>query len=223
MKKLIALILTGILALGLVSCGDVSVSVGDGEKDDGPSVGDLAQLPPANGGAENNNAPDGGEDPQPPEQNIEDAADPQGGEETEPGENAENAPDGQEGDTVPPEQSGEGNGETPEQNENTDPPKTEEPPKQEEPPKTEEPSKTEEPPKTEEPKLTPAEAVALALTYVDQDISKLIAVIGEPVSSDYAPSCLGAGEDGNLYYDGFIVATYRDESGKEVVYDAYEA
>lgn len=217
MKKLIALILTGILALGLVSCGDVSVSVGDGEKDDGPSVGDLAQLPPANGGAENNNAPDGGEDPQPPEQNIEDAADPQGGEETEPGENAENAPDGQEGGTVPPEQSGEGDAETPEQNENTEPTETEEPPKQEEP------SKTEEPPKTEEPKLTPAEVVALALTYVDQDISKLIAVIGEPVSSDYAPSCLGAGEDGNLYYDGFIVATYRDESGKEVVYDAYEA
>ncbi len=211
MKKLIALILTGILALGLVSCGDVSVSVGDGEKDDGPSVGDLAQLPPANGGAENNNAPDSVEDPQPPEQNGEDVAAPQNGEETEPGENTENAPDGQEVDTVPPEQSGEGNGETPEQNENTEPPKTEDPPKQEE------------PPKTEEPKLTPAEAVALALTYVDQDISRLVAVLGEPVSSDYAPSCLGAGEDGNFYYDGFIVATYRDESGKEVVYDAYEA
>ena len=37
-----------------------------------------------------------------------------------------------------------------------------------------------------------------------------------PESSDYAPSCLGEGEDGNLYYDGFVVYTYR-ENGTETV------
>ena len=44
------------------------------------------------------------------------------------------------------------------------------------------------------------------------------AAIGEPVSSDYAPSCLGEGEDGNLYYDGFTVYTYRDDTGETVSY-----
>lgn len=58
----------------------------------------------------------------------------------------------------------------------------------------------------------------LVLSYVDQPIEDLIAVIGEPESRDYAPSCLGDGEDGMLYYDGFIVYTYR-ENGVETVYD----
>ena len=31
-----------------------------------------------------------------------------------------------------------------------------------------------------------------------------------PEYSDYAQSCLGTGEDGNLYYDGFTVYTYRE-------------
>ena len=31
------------------------------------------------------------------------------------------------------------------------------------------------------------------------------------------PSCLGEGEDGNLYYDGFTVYTYRDVDGSETV------
>ena len=48
-------------------------------------------------------------------------------------------------------------------------------------------------------------------------MDELIAAIGEPNSSDYAPSCLGEGEDGNLYYDGFTVYTYRDTSGAETV------
>lgn len=58
----------------------------------------------------------------------------------------------------------------------------------------------------------------LVLSYKDQPIEDLIAVIGEPEYSDYAPSCLGEGEDGMLYYDGFIVYTYR-ENGVETVYD----
>ena len=44
-----------------------------------------------------------------------------------------------------------------------------------------------------------------------------LAACGESNSSDYAPSCLGEGEDGNLYYDGFTVYTYRDTSGAETV------
>ena len=46
-----------------------------------------------------------------------------------------------------------------------------------------------------------------------------LAAIGAPESSDYAPSCLGPGEDVNLYYDGFTVYTYRD-SDQQVVVDA---
>ena len=56
-----------------------------------------------------------------------------------------------------------------------------------------------------------------AKTFEGAPVEDLIAAIGEPESSDYAPSCLGEGEDGNLYYDGFTVYTYRDTSGAETV------
>lgn len=56
----------------------------------------------------------------------------------------------------------------------------------------------------------------IAMGFVGAEVSELIAAIGEPESSDYAPSCLGDGEDGNLYYDGFVVYTYR-ENGVETV------
>ncbi len=56
-----------------------------------------------------------------------------------------------------------------------------------------------------------------AKTFEGAALEDLIAVIGEPESSDYAPSCLGEGEDGNLYYDGFTVYTYRDTTGEETV------
>ena len=46
----------------------------------------------------------------------------------------------------------------------------------------------------------------------------LIAAIGSPISSSYAPSCLGPGEDGELIYNGFTVYTYR-ENGVETVED----
>lgn len=57
----------------------------------------------------------------------------------------------------------------------------------------------------------------IAKTFEDAPLDELIAAIGEPVSRDYAPSCLGDGEDGNLYYDGFTVYTYRDTDGEETV------
>lgn len=61
------------------------------------------------------------------------------------------------------------------------------------------------------------DAKSIAASLIGEDISVLYDAIGYPQSSDYAPSCLGDGDDGNLYYDGFIVYTYR-EGGSETVY-----
>ena len=58
-----------------------------------------------------------------------------------------------------------------------------------------------------------------ALACVDQDISALYAAIGEPESSRYEYSCSGPGDDGVLFYDGFLVFTYK-ENGVETVVDA---
>lgn len=65
-----------------------------------------------------------------------------------------------------------------------------------------------------------ADAKALAQSCIDKTVDELYALIGEPVSSDYAPSCLnpGEGEDGNLYYDGFVVYTYREGDTETVTY-----
>lgn len=57
---------------------------------------------------------------------------------------------------------------------------------------------------------TTGDIVELVRSYIDRPIEELYAVIGEPEYSDYAPSCLGSGEDGMLYYEGFIVYTYRE-------------
>lgn len=60
----------------------------------------------------------------------------------------------------------------------------------------------------------------LAKSCIDKPLAELITLIGEPQSSDYAPSCLnpGQGEDGMLYYDGFVVYTYK-EGDTETVKD----
>ena len=65
-----------------------------------------------------------------------------------------------------------------------------------------------------------ASAFELAQSCMDKPLEDLIALIGEPESADYAPSCLnpGVGEDGNLYYDGFIVYTYREGDTETVNY-----
>lgn len=62
------------------------------------------------------------------------------------------------------------------------------------------------------------DAKATAEGFIGASLDELIAAIGEPQSSDYAPSCLGPGEDGNLYYDGFIVYTYREDGTETVEY-----
>lgn len=59
---------------------------------------------------------------------------------------------------------------------------------------------------------------ALAESCIDKPVADLYALIGEPNSSDYAPSCMGDGEDGNLYYDGFTVYTYREGDEESVHY-----
>ena len=43
---------------------------------------------------------------------------------------------------------------------------------------------------------------------------------GQPISSDYAPSCLIDGEDGELVYDGFIVYTEKG-ADYETVYAVF--
>ncbi|HIS44439.1 MAG TPA: hypothetical protein IAB47_03625 [Candidatus Scatomorpha merdigallinarum] len=70
---------------------------------------------------------------------------------------------------------------------------------------------------TAEPEETGDSLLEIAKGYEGANVDELIAAIGEPNISDYAPSCLGEGEDGNLYYDGFTVYTYRDTSGAETV------
>lgn len=59
---------------------------------------------------------------------------------------------------------------------------------------------------------------ALAESCMEKSVDELYALIGEPESSDYAPSCLGEGEDGMLYYDGFVVYTYREGDEETVEY-----
>lgn len=59
-------------------------------------------------------------------------------------------------------------------------------------------------------------AKELAQSCVDKSVEDLFALIGEPQDSEYTPSCLGDGEDGFLYYDGFTVYTYKDAEGETV-------
>lgn len=57
-----------------------------------------------------------------------------------------------------------------------------------------------------------------ALACREQSVTVLFSAVGRPVDSNYAPSCLGPGEDGELYYEDFTVYTYR-EGDSEVVMD----
>lgn len=54
--------------------------------------------------------------------------------------------------------------------------------------------------------------IDIAKSMIGCDISELYDVIGEPVSAEYAKSCMGSGDDGELKYDGFTVYTNRTES-----------
>ncbi len=73
-------------------------------------------------------------------------------------------------------------------------------------------------PATETPAPTAAELSLKdkATACIGKSVEELYAAIGEPDTSDYAPSCLGSGEDGILYYDGFSVYTYRENGSERV-------
>ena len=84
-----------------------------------------------------------------------------------------------------------------------------------------EPSQTESQPaeSTDAPtQTTAADLKALAESCIDRPVAELYALIGEPESADYAPSCLGEGEDGNLVYEDFVVYTYREGEEEVVTY-----
>ena len=59
---------------------------------------------------------------------------------------------------------------------------------------------------------------ALAESCIGKTVQELYELIGEPESAEYVSSCLGPGDDGNLFYDGFIVYTYREGDTETVEY-----
>ncbi len=61
-----------------------------------------------------------------------------------------------------------------------------------------------------------------ALELIDCSVEELYSAVGMPIDYMYADSCLGEGEDGELYYDGFTVYTYRDLEDNEHIYDVME-
>ena len=63
---------------------------------------------------------------------------------------------------------------------------------------------------------------AQAAALIDSNVEDLYDTIGYPVDVMYADSCLGEGEDGELYYDCFTVYTYRDPEDVETIYDVME-
>ena len=76
---------------------------------------------------------------------------------------------------------------------------------------------------TEAPAVTAAPAVPeksafdLAKALEGEGVEALLEAVGEPVSrEDYAPSCLGDGEDGLWHYADFDVYTYREGESESV-------
>ena len=62
----------------------------------------------------------------------------------------------------------------------------------------------------EEPAQPGLDLASIAEEMVGEPVADPVEKIGEPSYTDYAPSCLGPGEDGELGYDGFTVYTYRE-------------
>lgn len=53
--------------------------------------------------------------------------------------------------------------------------------------------------------------------YLGVDVNTFYSVFGYPNGADYGPSCMGDGEDGLLYYNDYVVVTFRDANGNETV------
>ena len=67
---------------------------------------------------------------------------------------------------------------------------------------------------------TDGASIEQARALIDHPVEELYEAIGQPNDQKYASSCLGEGEDGELYYDGFTVYTYRET--EETIYDVME-
>jgi uncharacterized repeat protein (TIGR02543 family) len=66
------------------------------------------------------------------------------------------------------------------------------------------------------------EKASTADSMAGQSVEALYAAIGYPDRTEYTASCLVMdGEDGFLYYDGFLVGTIRYPSGRELVLGVY--
>ena len=63
----------------------------------------------------------------------------------------------------------------------------------------------------------PVDLYTLALGCVGSPVSTLYATVGYPNYSTYGQSCMGEGEDGQLFYDGFEVNTFRSDTVPEYV------
>ena len=63
------------------------------------------------------------------------------------------------------------------------------------------------------------DAYSVAHDLIGSSVTALTDEIGQPNKTAFASSCLGDGEDGEYYYDGFTVYTYRDVNGGETIYD----
>lgn len=60
-----------------------------------------------------------------------------------------------------------------------------------------------------------------AEALIGKTVDELYKAIGQPIKSAYLPSCIGDGEDGTLFYNGFAVTTYK-EGNLEIVKDVYK-
>lgn len=209
MKKLGIILLTLTLIFALVSCGGApSDAIG---ANDGPT--DILVTDGEDAKTDDKTQPE----TEPEQENVTDTEpDTQDGAEpddtdTEPEENSdtENAPSQPEDNNTTPVQPAEPNVTAPagESSQKPAEPVENKPAAEPEPPVTTEP--------TPEPTVSPKE---IAESYMDKSVSGLFAEIGQPTSSDYAPSCLGDGEDGELFYDGFTVYTYREGDKETVTY-----
>lgn len=88
------------------------------------------------------------------------------------------------------------------------------------PPASRSPASVQQPATTEALTQPSADHRSEAMGCIGSPVSTLYSIIGSPNSSSYADSCNGGGEDGELYYNGFTVYTYR-ENGEETVVDVY--
>lgn len=65
-----------------------------------------------------------------------------------------------------------------------------------------------------------APSVQAASAYIGKSASSLANAIGQPSGGKtYVTSCMGEGDDGEWYYPGFTVYTYRAPNGSEKVID----